>query len=284
MNRDWSFDPVFPFQIRRFNCAGQYMQKCSWYTVLYLTRGRIIVKQTTGFLFLDPVCSLIIPAGQGPNLRFGADCAGFELLIDNTLLTEVTARLTEKGYLYLPDNDVSVFFIKAGEDTVFELSLNQLLTEWDERKPGFRDIIRLKLAEFFIKLGRLEQTQKEYLCEADKQALPVDVKHESKKIDEILVYLEQHYTRPLSLAELASASGFSASYLSRFFRKKTGVCLFEYINKLRIKQACLLLKKTNKRIIEIAYDVGYNNISFFNRYFKKILRLSPQAYRRKVQQ
>lgn len=95
-------------------------------------------------------------------------------------------------------------------------------------------------------------------------------------------YLERMYHHPLSLDGLADETGFSTSYLSRYFKNQTGMCLFEYINKLRIKRACFLLKNTNKKIIEIAYEVGYNNISFFTRYFKKTLHISPVEYRKKV--
>jgi AraC-like DNA-binding protein len=78
---------------------------------------------------------------------------------------------------------------------------------------------------------------------------------------------------------MAGLSGFNPSYFSRAFKHKAGMPLFEYVNHLRIRKACILLKRSALSIIEIAFSVGYNNISFFNRYFRKIMKMSPREYR-----
>jgi AraC-like DNA-binding protein len=66
---------------------------------------------------------------------------------------------------------------------------------------------------------------------------------------------------------------------SRRFKDSAGCPLFEFINRQRISRACALLKSSGMSIIEIAEAVGYNNLSFFNRYFLRIIGLSPRAYR-----
>ena len=52
---------------------------------------------------------------------------------------------------------------------------------------------------------------------------------------------------------------------------------------VRIQKSCLLLKRSDMPILDVAYAVGYNNISFFNRYFRKIMKMSPREYRRYAQ-
>ena len=69
--------------------------------------------------------------------------------------------------------------------------------------------------------------------------------------------------------------GLNPSYFSRAFKREIGVSVFELINSVRIQKACVMLKRTDMPIIEVAYAVGYNNISFFNRYFRKIMNASP---------
>ena len=103
-------------------------------------------------------------------------------------------------------------------------------------------------------------------------------------IQEILPYINEHYSESFSLAELASRCGMNPTYFSRIFREETGTPLFEYINRLRINRACGLMKTSGLSILEIAYAVGYNNISFFNRYFRKIHNKSPGQYRKKIRQ
>ena len=95
----------------------------------------------------------------------------------------------------------------------------------------------------------------------------------------VIDLVDSRYAEEFSLDDLAARSGMSPTSLSRAFRRAAGMPLFEYINRTRIRKACLLLKSTDKPILEIAYAVGYNNISFFNRYFRKVMRLSPRQYR-----
>jgi AraC-like DNA-binding protein len=101
-------------------------------------------------------------------------------------------------------------------------------------------------------------------------------------IEEIIAFLEQNYTQHFELKELAARCGLNPSYFSRSFKEKTGSSLFEYINRLRIRKSCLLLKKTNLSILEIAEQAGYNSISFFNRYFQRVMKMSPRQYRRQI--
>ncbi len=98
----------------------------------------------------------------------------------------------------------------------------------------------------------------------------------------ILDYLKTRYREPLSLQVMAAELGYSPSYLSRYFRKVTGRCLFEDVNARRIAEACALLKESDLTVTEIAFAVGYNNLSFFNRYFRKLMDASPAEYRRRA--
>lgn len=55
--------------------------------------------------------------------------------------------------------------------------------------------------------------------------------------------------------------------------------MFEYLNRIRIQKSCLFLKRSSMSIVEIAFSVGYNNLSHFNRYFRRIMGMSPREYR-----
>lgn len=100
-----------------------------------------------------------------------------------------------------------------------------------------------------------------------------------ERLEELKTHIQVNYAEDFSLQELANRLHTNQSYLSRWFREYTGIPLFEYINQIRIQKACLLLKRTDKSVIEIAFDVGYKSLSFFNRYFRKIMNTSPSNYR-----
>jgi len=83
----------------------------------------------------------------------------------------------------------------------------------------------------------------------------------------------------LSLARAASEAGMAPASFSRFFKRATGRTFISYVNELRIGRACRLLLETDLTITEIAYRVGFNNLSNFNRRFRRIRGQAPREYR-----
>lgn len=98
-------------------------------------------------------------------------------------------------------------------------------------------------------------------------------------IEEAIRHIESHYEEAFSLEFFVSRCALNTSDFSRRFKEKAGCPLFEFINRQRVRRACSLLKDGELPIIEIALAVGYNNLSFFNRYFQKIMSVTPREYR-----
>lgn len=101
-----------------------------------------------------------------------------------------------------------------------------------------------------------------------------------QEIQKSLDFLQQHFSEPLTLKDLSEKAGFSESYFCHRFRDCTGYSPFSYLNRLRIVKSCELLTKTDKKITEVATLCGFNNISYFNRTFQKLMGASPSNYRR----
>lgn len=99
------------------------------------------------------------------------------------------------------------------------------------------------------------------------------------RINKVKNYINDRLTRPVSLSEVAGYMQMTESYFCRWFKKNTGKSLVNYINKLRVEMVCRELKLTDKTISEIAYANGFENISHFNRIFKKLKEVSPRKYR-----
>lgn len=96
---------------------------------------------------------------------------------------------------------------------------------------------------------------------------------------EILTYISEHYSTNLTLGEIANKFHMSYKYFSRYFKNTFHSTLSEYIMKLRMERAELLLSTTELAITEISMQTGFNNISFFIRCFKKTYGCSPLQYR-----
>jgi len=93
-----------------------------------------------------------------------------------------------------------------------------------------------------------------------------------------LQYVEKNYVSG-SLSELAEKLGYNVTTLSTEIRRKTGKNYLDLIHEKRISQACFLLRNSSLAISQIAYEVGYNNSSFFHRLFKGMVGVSPKKFR-----
>ena len=95
-------------------------------------------------------------------------------------------------------------------------------------------------------------------------------------------FIEDHCVEELSLTKVAKAVGINANHLSEKFKQVTGVNFVDYIALIRFEKACHFLLNSNLRISEIAFSVGFQSLSQFNRVFKKLAGKSPTEYRAAV--
>lgn len=96
---------------------------------------------------------------------------------------------------------------------------------------------------------------------------------------EVVAYIHRNFREPMSLAQVAERFFVNANYLGRMFQKATGVSFKQYVNGLRITEAKKLLLQTDKRIYEIAEEVGYTESKYFIAKFTQMVGKSPTAYR-----
>lgn len=93
-------------------------------------------------------------------------------------------------------------------------------------------------------------------------------------------YLEDHYMENVKLEQAAKIACLSKSPFSNLFKKLTGKTFIEYLLGIRLNEATILLKNTDLNISEICYKAGFNNLSYFERAFRKFFDVSPGHYRK----
>ena len=99
-------------------------------------------------------------------------------------------------------------------------------------------------------------------------------------MDEVLDYIHRNYRENLKLESIAPLFGYSSSYLGKMFSKKLGINFNTYVDNVRIAEAKKLLKQDKLKVYEIAEQVGYSNVDYFHKKFKKITGTSPAEYRK----
>ncbi len=92
-------------------------------------------------------------------------------------------------------------------------------------------------------------------------------------------YIQEHQTEELSLGQVAKAVNMSSYYFCKMFKKIAGINFTDYVARVRIEKSKNLLLNPNLRVSEIAFEVGFQSLTHFNRVFKKILGQSPTEYR-----
>lgn len=100
-----------------------------------------------------------------------------------------------------------------------------------------------------------------------------------KKIKTILSYIANNFQENIAIEDIANYCFYSKSYFMKFFKETMGVSFIQYLNDYRLEIAAELLTTTTDNILDIAFATGFNNISYFNRCFKKKYGVSPRKYR-----
>ena len=102
-----------------------------------------------------------------------------------------------------------------------------------------------------------------------------------EKIRNIIDYISLHYQEELTIDHLANICGYSATHFMNFFKKHIGISCMEFLIQFRLRKATELLQHSNLSVLEIASQSGFNNLSNFNRQFKKYYQMTPRQYRKK---
>lgn len=123
-----------------------------------------------------------------------------------------------------------------------------------------------------------------YLC-LDAEATSFTLKKKDdervRMIKQILHYIQENYARNLTLCGLAAYFHMSEGQFCRFFKSQVGMTAIEYLNYYRIGVSCDRLRESDTPISEIAIGCGYNNISYFNRTFRKYMHCTPGEYQKR---
>ncbi len=107
---------------------------------------------------------------------------------------------------------------------------------------------------------------------------------EATRLNNVFQYVSDNFQQKITLTEIASIANLSAKAFCRYFKSKTRKTFYDFLLEVRVAHACNLLLEKDMTIYEVCYDCGFNNLSNFNRYFKKIMNKTPSEYKREFQE
>ena len=142
-----------------------------------------------------------------------------------------------------------------------------------DKKTGFDSVLELLSILHDLSTSRNMRTLSDLVFSSEK------FYYNSRRIEKVFEYMNANYNKSVSLAEVARIANMPEASFSRFIKKRTGKTFIDSLNEIRLGHASRMLIDTTNTIAEIAYKCGFNNISNFNRIFKRKKFCIPKEFR-----
>ena len=265
--------------IDRCTRDGEYNMIKHWhpeFEIQYFISGRryfFIEDQTFA---LKPGSMVLVNSGQVHN-TFSDKYIYHDrvlLLFENEKFTDQLSPFGINLEDFFAKNWGDIQIPKSDQEFVAQLFAD-LAQEVNDKHFIFQAAAGLKMAELMVYLMRLKYS-------GSMEEIPKKTRAEGNEVvDQLTQYIRENYATVGSLDELARIFYLDKFYLSRLFKKNTGHTITEFINIQKIQKAQKLLEDTEDSIAEIGKAVGYDNMTYFNRVFKKYIETSPLQYRKK---
>lgn len=274
---------LFPMTIYDIvsDCSLQERIYCHWHE----ENEFLVVTEGTGELHLNDELILItagniafIPSNQIHlvTCEAGKPFSFFALVFHPNLLNSSVYDTLQQQYLDPVLRQDTLFPLIRTENGGWEREIRRLLNEihtlFLQKDYGYELLIKARLCEAWYHCCR-HALQKE-------KAAGTHSDYQISLVKSIIEYIRIHYEEPVSLRDLALQFHLSEGHLCRFFKSMTRMSPVEYINFYRVSMSAELLRRSDARIGEIALQTGFDNISYYNRTFRKYMHMTPSQFRR----
>lgn len=198
----------------------------------------------------------------------------YALIFDPGVLQSQSIDAIEKKYMLPIIQNLILFPNRIEKVGDFAEDIMSIVGELERKEAGYELAVKAGLYRIMTLLIRGSaaqgQTAKDYRNRM----------RQLERFTPVLSYIEDHFHEELSVEVLADTAGLSRFHFSRLFKQLTDKSVTEYVNDIRIRRAEYLLHNTQLTVSEIALAVGYRDIYYFSRLFKKSRRMPPSEARR----
>lgn len=160
------------------------------------------------------------------------------------------------------------------EDDFLGRLIFNLIRIWKEKTSGYELYIKSNLFMIFYHLF-----SKGYVTSSNHDK---EFNSKLEKIKSAIDYINLNYSTPITIESLSKVTNLSKFYFCRLFKEITHLTPVDYINKLRVEKAIELIKNTDLGISEVAFEVGFNNVSYFIKVFKEYVGMTPLQYKKRM--
>lgn len=248
--------------------------------IIYIKKGTGIAQSGLSVFTVHAGDIVLVPPGCLHGLKQAEGCRmEYEnIIFDLSLLGSQTIDACSQKYL-LPLQSGQLHFpsLITPCDKYYSM-ISSCLDDADdlcERRPvGFELGVKADIMKVLSIL--LEHIDTNVIFERRPEETPANM----ERLKSIVHYIEEHYRDTIKVEDAALQCGYSASHFMRWFKQMTGTSFIHYLNRFRLEKAYQQLKNTDTTILEIAEQTGFDNLSNFNRQFKKRFGITPRTLRK----
>lgn len=226
------------------------------YQIIYLTKGKGLFLVNDSYIEADAGSLIVYKPGEVQCYRYlGKDCP-------EIYWVHFTGRDCEK---FLNERNVIQHFYEIGSSPEICLTFKNIIFELQLKKENYSEVTVHLFKVLLFMIERSIKVQK-------------DVMHHTRKIDKLILYLNDAYSKNISIKEMAEFCNMSESRFQHLFKEQQGISAKQYILRLRIERAKAMMLSGNITIGMAAKQVGFNDPLYFSRMFKKLEGLTPKEF------
>lgn len=272
----------FPLAVYRHEGEGEFVVKLHWHDeteIIFLKRGRFRVDMNMHTYALTAPALLFVGSGDIHAILGEDGCLESAVVFDMKMLS--FEHYDEVQYQILrPLLDKTMQFpaLLTPKEAAWEeliMLYGQVLAGAEEKTPAAGMRVKANLLQMLACL--YEQHYFNNMEQADL--------HASRRIEDakkVLGYIQNHYHERITNQDMAGILQMNEQYFCRYFKKIMGKTPTDYINEVRIEKAAEYLRRTDRKIVDIAMDCGYENMGYFIKRFRRQKGSSPSKYRERV--
>jgi len=201
------------------------------------------------------------------------DCVYECTVFDLNMLRSKTKESVDSYLMPIINSSVSITSLHHSKDNALSIAVSNLFAVLKEKKEFYELEVTTLLFKIFLELYKTDSIKE--ISKNRKSS------HQNKIIIELIDYIEVHFAEQITLEQLSKISGLSEKYLCKFFKAHTDQTPTEYINNIRINNACHEMRHLGRSVTEAAYNTGFNNLSYFSKVFKNFKGVTPKQYKKK---
>lgn len=273
--------PVYDIQIRLSYVTSQFygpVFPAHWHEhieFLYVVKGEASMHCNSKPFAVRPGDLIVVNSNElhyGENMS--QDLAYYAIIVNPSLLHSSSTDTCEAKYIAPITRNLILFNNKISCDSELMECIDSIILEYNKKRTGFELAVKSSIYRLLVILLRNHVqkvlTQNEY-----------DMRIRNlTRFNNVFEYIKQNYSEEIKPSYLAGMVNISLYHFCRLFREITGRTPIEYIHHVRINKSESLLKDTDLNISEIASSVGFNDINYFSRIFKKFKKVSPTRFRK----